>query len=330
MDLSTNYMGLRLHNPLVAGASPLSREVDRVRALEDAGISAVVMYSLFEEQLVDAEEESRHFEDFGADSYAEALSYLPSMDCFERHPDEYVRHLERLKAVVDIPIIASLNGSSDGGWIDYARQLEAGGADGLELNLYQLATDPSISAAGVENRYIDALDAVKRTVSIPIAVKLSPYFSSLAHFAKRLDERGADALVLFNRFYQPDIDLEALEVVPDLVLSARHEMRLPLRWVAILDPQIEASLGASTGITTFEDVLKFMMVGADVTMLCGALLRQGIVPTVSDMLTRITEWLHEHEYESLHQLQGSMNYETCGNPGAFERANYLRALSSYD
>ncbi len=329
MDLSTNYMGLRLKNPLVAGASPLSRDVDRVRELEDAGISAVVMYSLFEEQLAHAEGETEHYEEFGAESYAEALSYLPSVTFFHNGPAEYIEHLSKLKDAVDIPIIASLNGATDGGWIDFSRQLEAAGADGIELNIYLLATDPSVSAAGIENTYTDVLDAVKRTVSIPVAIKLSPYFTSLAHFANRLDEHGADALVLFNRFYQPDIDLETLDVVPDLVFSARHEMRLPLRWVAILDPQIEASLAASTGVFTAADVIKLTMAGADVAMLCAALLRNGITQTVPRILREINEWLCEHEYESLHQLQGSMNHETCGNAGAFERANYLRALNSF-
>jgi len=329
MDLSTNYMGLRLKNPLVAGASPLSRDVDRVRELEDAGVSAVVMYSLFEEQLVHAEGECEHFEAFGAESYSEALSYLPTVPGFYRGPDEYADHLARLKDAVDIPIIASLNGATDGGWIDFSRQLEAAGADGIELNIYLLAADPSVSAAGIENTYIDVIDSVKRSVSIPVAVKLSPFFTSLAHFAARLDEHGADALVLFNRFYQPDIDLETLDVVPDLVFSSPHEMRLPLRWVAILDPLVEASLAATTGVSVGTDVIKLMMAGADVAMLCAALLRHGIQPTVPKMLRDIDAWLCEHEYESLHQLQGSMNHETCGNSGAFERANYLKALHSF-
>jgi len=303
--------------------------VGSVRELEDAGISAVVVYSLFEEQFTHAVNEYHHYETFGAETFAEALSYMPSLDYFPRGPEEYLAHVANLKKAVDIPIIASLNGTTDGGWIDFSKQLESAGVDGIELNVYLIATDPSVSASGIENRYLDVLDAVKRTVSVPVAMKLSPYFSSLAHFANRLDEHGADALVLFNRFYQPDIDLETLEVTPNLVFSARHEMRLPLRWIAILDPAIEASLAASTGVYTAHDVLKLMMVGADVTMLCAALLRNGATTVVADLLRDIKDWMHVHEYESLHQLQGSMNHATCSNPGAFERANYMQALQSF-
>jgi len=329
MDLTTNYMGLRLKNPLVAGASPLSRDVDSVRQLEDAGIAAVVVYSLFEEQFTHAMGEYHHYETFGAESYAEALSYMPSLDYFPRGPEQYLDHVANIKEAVDIPVIASLNGTTDGGWIDFSKQLESAGVDGIELNVYMVATDASVSASGIENRYLEVLDAVKRTVSLPVAMKLSPYFSSLAHFANRLDEHGVDALVLFNRFYQPDIDLETLEVVPNLVFSARHEMRLPLRWIAVLDPVVEASLAASTGVYTAHDVLKLMMAGADVTMLCAALLRNGAGNVVTELIRDITDWMHVHEYESLHQLQGSMNHATCSNPGAFERANYMQALQSF-
>jgi len=329
MDLSTNYMGLRLKNPLVAGASPLSKDLGSIRALEDAGIAAVVVYSLFEEQFTHAVGEYHHYETFGAESYAEALSYMPSLDYFPRGPEQYLDHVSNIKEAIDIPVIASLNGTTDGGWIDFSKQLEAAGVDGIELNVYMMATDPAISASGIENRYIEVLDAVKRTVSVPVAVKLHPFFSSLSHFANRLDERGVDALVLFNRFYQPDIDLETLEVVPNLVFSARHEMRLPLRWIAVLDPVIEASLAASTGIYTAHDVIKLMMVGADVTMLCAALLRDSPGGVVTELLRDIKDWMQVHEYESLHQLQGSMNHATCSNPGAFERANYMQALQSF-
>jgi len=329
MDLTTNYMGLRLKNPLVAGASPLSRDVGSVRQLEDAGIAAVVVYSLFEEQFAHAMGEYHHYETFGAESYAEALSYMPSLDYFPRGPEQYLDHVANIKEAVDIPVIASLNGTTDGGWIDFSKQLESAGVDGIELNVYMVATDPSVSASGIENRYLEVLDAVKRTVSLPVAMKLSPYFSSLSHFANRLDEHGVDALVLFNRFYQPDIDLETLEVVPNLVFSARHEMRLPLRWIAVLDPVVEASLAASTGVYTAHDVLKLMMAGADVTMLCAALLRDGPGSVVTELLRDLEDWMHVHEYESLHQLHGSMNHATCSNPGAFERANYMQALQSF-
>lgn len=329
MDLTTNYMGLRLKNPLMAGASPMSRDVNSVRAMEDAGISAVVVYSLFEEQFSHEVGAHEHYESFGAESFPEALTYIPSLDYFPRGPEEYLEHVTRLKEAVDIPIIASLNGTTDGGWIDFSKRLEEAGVDGLELNCYLIATEPDVSAAGVEERYLDILRAVKRTVSIPVAMKLGPYFSSLAHFAKRLDEQGVDGLVLFNRFYQPDIDLETLEVVPNLVFSSRHEVRLPMRWIAILDPIVEASLAATTGVYGAHDVLKLLMVGADVTMLCAALLRNGAGSVVHEMLRGIDEWMEEHEYESLQQLQGSMNHATCSHPGAFERANYMQALQSF-
>lgn len=328
MDVTTNYLGLRLKNPLIAGASPMSREVGTVRAMEDAGIAAVVMYSLFEEQITHDSQTQDHFNSFGTDSFAESLSFLPSMDHYPRGPQEYIDHLALLKNAVDIPIIASLNGTTLGGWIEHAKLLEQAGADGIELNIYQLATDPTIDAKGVEDRYVDILKAVRETVSIPIAMKLSPFFSSLANFAKRLDDCGVDGLVLFNRFYQPDIDLENLEIVPNITLSAEHEMRLPLRWVAILDPLIDASLAATTGIYHPQDVIKLMMAGADATMLCASLLR-GEPVVIQDMLRGIEHWMQEHEYESLHQMKGSMNHHTCSDPARFERANYIQALISY-
>jgi len=329
MDLTTNYMGLRLKNPLVAAASPMSRDVGSVRAMEDAGISAVVVYSLFEEQFLRDVEAHDHYDSFGAESFPEALSYMPSLDYFPRGPQEYLEHVTQLKQAVDIPIIASLNGTTDGGWIDFSKQLEEVGVDGIELNCYLIATEPDVSASGIEDRYVEILRAVKRTVSVPVAMKLGPYFSSLAHFAKRLDEQGVDALVLFNRFYQPDIDLDTLEVVPNLVFSSRHEVRLPMRWIAILDPVIDASLAGSTGVYGAYDVLKLVMAGADVAMLCAALLRNGAASVVGEMLRGIDGWMQEHEYESLHQLHGSMNHTTCSNPGAFERANYMQALQSF-
>lgn len=328
MDLSTNYCGLRLKNPLIAGASPLSREVSTVRELEDAGVAAVVMYSLFEEQINHAAEEHEHFESFGAESFAEATSYAPSSLKPPRGPEDYLEHVGRVKRAVDIPVFASLNGHTVGGWIDYARLLEQAGADGIELNVYHLATDPEVSAAEIEQRYIDVFVAVRNSVSVPIALKLSPYFSSLAHFAHRLDERGVDGLVLFNRFYQPDIDLDALDVQPNLVFSAHHEMRLPLRWVAILDPLVEASLAASTGVTSAADVIKLIMAGADAAQLCAVLLRRG-VKAVSDILRDLNVWMYDREYESVHQMQGCLNHRSCPDPAAFERANYMKALHTF-
>lgn len=328
MDLTTTYLGLRLKNPLIASASPISRELDNVRALEDAGIGAVVLYSLFEEQITHEAGEHDHFAGQGVDSYAEALSFFPALDYFPRGPDEYVEHIGRVKEAVDVPVIPSLNGTTTGGWMRYASMLQEAGADAIELNCYMLATDPKHSADDVEHRYLELLAAVKETVSIPVALKLSPYFSSLAHFAKRLDAQGVDGFVLFNRFYQPDIDLEALEVIPNVVLSAAHEMRLPLRWIAILDPLVEASLAASTGVYNGADTIKLLMVGADAVMLCAALLKKG--PKVTgQILGEMTTWMEEHEYLSVRQMQGSMNHETCPDPCAFERANYMKALQSY-
>lgn len=328
MDVTTNYLGLRMKNPLVAGASPLSRDVHTIRALEDAGVAAVVLYSLFEEQVAHEVGEHEHYQSHGAESYGESVSFVPNLDYLPRGPEEYVEHVARVKQAVEIPVIPSLNGTTAGGWIKYASMLEEAGADALELNVYHMATDPAVDATGVEDRYVEVLGAVKEAVGIPVAMKIGPFFSSLSHFASRLDRAGVDGLVLFNRFYQPDIDLETLEVVPNVSLSVSHELRLPLRWIAILDPLLEASLAASTGIYTHLDVIKLLMVGADVTMLCAALLKSG-PEAIKTILQGIKYWMDEHEYESVHQMQGSMNQRTCPDPGAFERANYMRALQSY-
>ena len=328
MDLATDYLGLRLKNPLVAAASPISRDVAGIKQLEDAGIAGVVLYSLFEEQIIHQRAEHEHYQDLGTNTYAEALSFVPALDYGPRGPDEYLAHVTRAKKAVNIPIIASLNGATLGGWIEYATLLEQAGADALELNLYHLATDPASSAEAVEHRYLEVVQAVKKAVGIPVAIKLGAQFTSLPHFAKQLDDYGVDGLVLFNRFYQPDIDLEALEVTPNLIFSAPHEMRLALRWIAILDPVINASLAATTGIYTAPDVLKLLMAGADVTMLCAVLLRDG-PGSVPDILTGMRDWLEEHDYTGVRQLQGSMNHSACSNPSAFERANYMRALTSY-
>jgi dihydroorotate dehydrogenase (fumarate) len=329
MDLTTRYLGLDLKNPLVAAASPLSREVSTVRELEDAGIAAVVLYSLFEEQIAQDTALHNHYIGYGTESYAEALSYVPENVGFPRGPEEYLDHIATLKKTVDIPIIASLNGTTTGGWIKYASQIEQAGADALELNVYHVAAYPDATGQDVENRYIDVLQAVKKSVQLPVAIKLGPHFSAFANFAKRLDDSGADALVLFNRFYQPDIDLENLEIMPDLRLSAPHEMRIPLRWIAILDPIVEADLAATTGIYTSFDVLKLLLAGADVTMLAATLLRNGI-SAINFILEGMKEWMEDHEYVSVRQMQGSMNQLTCANPAAFERGNYMRELQSYN
>ena len=328
MDLTTTYMGLKLKNPLVVSASPLSRHVDVVRQLEDAGAAAVVMYSLFEEQINHEIQELDYFLTAHSEGHAEALSYFPEPETYNNlHAEEYLEHLQRLKEAVDIPIIASLNGVSAGGWMRYARSMEEAGADAIELNIYYIAANPDVSAQQVEQMYLLDLSTVKEQVSIPVAVKLSPFFSALANMAKKLDHAGADGLVLFNRFYQPDIDLEALEVVPNLQLSNSHEIRLPLRWIAILYGRLQASLAATTGIHNAADVLKLLMAGADVTMLCSALLREG-PQKISDILEDMTTWMEEHEYESVEQMKGSMSYKHVAEPAAYERANYIRMLQS--
>ncbi|MFA5059719.1 MAG: dihydroorotate dehydrogenase-like protein [Candidatus Omnitrophota bacterium] len=328
MDLSTSYMGLKLKNPLVASASPLSDSVESIKRLEDSGIAAVVNHSLFEEQLSREAKELDHHLTHGTQSYAESLTYFPEMADFSLGPEEYLKHISQAKKAVKIPIIGSLNGYTDGGWVKYAKNIQEAGADALELNIYFIPTDADLSGVDVEKRYIDILRAVKSNVSIPVAVKLSPYFSSMANMAKRLDEAGADALVLFNRFYQPDIDLETLTVVPNVLLSTPQAMRLPLRWIAILYGRLKADLAATSGIHHPEDVIKMLMAGADVAMVCSVLLRNGVDYT-KDILKGIEWWMKEHEYESVKQMKGSMSQKSCENPQAFERANYMKALKTF-
>jgi dihydroorotate dehydrogenase (fumarate) len=327
MNLTTTYMGLDLKNPLVSAAGPYSREIGTVRQLEDAGAAAVVLHSLFEEQISYEAAELDHYLGHGTESFAEALTYFPAAHEYKLGPDEYLEHVRQAKAAVDIPIIASLNGVSTGGWIDYARLMEQAGADALELNVYFIPTDLRLSAEDVDRLYLAILEAVKSKVRIPVAMKLSPFFSAMASMAIRLDRAGADALVLFNRFYQPDIDLETLEVVPNLVLSTPHAMRLPLRWIAILYGQLKASLAGASGIATGQDVLKMLMVGADVVQICSALLRKGI-REMSVILKDMQVWMEEKEYESVEQMKGSMSQRACREPSAFERANYMKTLHS--
>lgn len=328
MDLTTEYMGLKLKNPLVVSASPLSQTLDNFRRLEDAGASAVVVYSLFEEQITrDAKNLDQHLTQ-GTDSFAESLSFFPTPDEFVLGPEEYLDHIRKAKAMVGIPIIASLNGHSVGGWTEYAQLMEQAGADALELNVYFLATDSRQTSAQIEQTYLDVLKAVKSKVKIPVSVKLGPFFSSLANMTKRLDEGGADGLVLFNRFYQPDIDLDTLEIEPNLLLSTSHDMRLPMRWIAVLYGQLKASLGATSGIHQAQDVLKMLMVGSDVTMLCSTLLRNGI-GQITKIRKDMETWMTEHEYESVKQMKGSLSQKSCADPEAFERANYMRVLRSF-
>jgi dihydroorotate dehydrogenase (fumarate) len=328
MDLSTTYLGLHLKNPLVPSASPLSRTLDSMKQLEDAGASAIVMYSLFEEQIQHEAAELNHYMSYGTESFAEALSYFPEAQEYNLGPDEYVEHLHKAKKALGIPVIGSLNGISTGGWMKYAKKIEEAGADALELNVYYIPTDPRLSAQAVEDLYLDALKAVKQTVKIPVAMKLSPFFSSMANMATRLDAAGADGLVLFNRFYQPDIDIEALDVVPNVNLSSSHSLRLPLRWIAILFGRVKANLAATSGVHTAEDVLKLLMAGADITMLCSALLQHG-PGTIAEILKNLDHWMLEHEYVSVQQMRGSMSQKSVADPSAFERANYMKALNQY-
>ena len=324
-DLTTEYLGLRLRTPIVASASPLSHEISSIRQLEDAGAAAVVLYSLFEEQLRQESLELDFYLSAGTDSYAESLSYFPEPAEFNLGPDEYLEHIRKAKDAVKVPIIASLNGSSVGGWIQYATQIEEAGADALECNIYWIVTDSKMSSAEVEQHYLDIIAAVKTAVHIPVAIKLSPFFSNFANMAQRVDEAGADGLVLFNRFYQPDIDLETLELTPRVLLSTPQAMRLPLTWIGILRGKVEASLAATSGIHSAEDVIKLLMVGADATMLCSALLRNGI-PHLRTIEQGVREWMEAHEYESATQMRGSMSQQRCADPSAFERAQYMRAV----
>lgn len=327
IDLNTNYLGLKLRTPLVPSASPLSQEIDSIRRLEDAGASAVVLYSLFEEQLHQESLELDHHLSAGSESFAESLTFFPQPGEFRLGPEGYLNHIRKAKEAVSIPVIASLNGATVGGWTSYARQIEQAGADALECNIYWIPTDPELSSAEVEQTYLDILAAVKSAISIPVAVKISPFFSNMAGMARRLDQAGADALVLFNRFYQPDIDLEELEIKPNVLLSTPQALRLPLTWIGILFGRIKASLAATSGIHGAEDVIKLLMVGADVTMLCSTLLRNGI-NHLRYIEQGLADWMERHEYESIKQMRGSMSQLRCPDPAAFERAQYMRAVKS--
>jgi len=328
MNLSTTYLGLNLRSPLVVSANPLSESVDNIKRMEDAGASAVVLYSLFEEQLRLERDTLFHYLENATESYAEALTYFPEPSEYRVGPEGYLEHIRKAKAAVNIPIIASLNGTSIGGWTTFARNIEQAGADALELNIYSIPTDLNVTAAEVEQTYLNILTAVKSSVGIPVAVKLGPFFSNFANMAKRLADAGADGLVLFNRFYQPDIDLEALEMVSNVLLSTPQALRLPLTWIGLLYGKVDVSFAATSGVHTAEDVLKLLMVGADVTMLASALLRNGIgyLATVEQNLVG---WMTAHDYESVAQMKGSMSQANSANPSAFERAQYMRAVTNY-
>lgn len=328
MDLRANYMGLELKNPLVVSACPLSRTVDNVRRMEDAGAAAVVMFSLFEEEIRHEMLELDHFLDHGTHSFAEALGYFPEHEEYDVGPHAYLEHVRALRAAVDIPIIGSLNGVAVGGWVEYARLIEDAGADALELNIYHIPTELERCGEDIEQLHLDIVRSVKDRLNIPVAVKLSPFFSSMAHMARQLDWAGADALVLFNRFYQPDIDLESFDVVPSIKLSTSHSMRLPLRWIAILSGRLRCDLAASSGIHSARDVLKMVMAGADVAMMASALLRNGI-GHIAHVLGDMRTWMEESEYASLDEIRGSMSHAKYADPTAFERANYIKALNTY-
>jgi dihydroorotate dehydrogenase (fumarate) len=328
MDLTTTYLGLPLKHPIVAAPSPLSREIDNIVRLADAGASAIVLPSLFEE---DVEREINlidYFLDFGTESYVEAISFLPEPEAALKISDVYLKTLREAKARVNVPIIASLNGATSGGWIKYATMLEEAGADALELNLYYLATDPDIDGHTLETQYLQTIKYALGCVDIPVSVKLSPYFSSIPYFAREVARTGAKGLVLFNRFYQPDIDLETLTVVPSLSLSRSEDLRMPLRWTAILSSTLDLDIAITTGIHTGIDVLKGVMVGAKVVMTASELLQNG-VGRIPEMISEIEKWMTDHEYSSIQQMRSSMNYRGVSDPSAFERSNYMQVLKSF-
>lgn len=328
LDLSTTYLGLPLKNPLVPSASPLMQKVDNIRRMEDAGAAAVVLHSLFEEQIEQMSEQLDYFMNFGEGISAEAMRYFPDLSKYNLGPEGYLEHIQKAKEAVSIPVIASLNGASTGGWVRYAKKMEDAGADALELNMYYIAADPAQDCRQVEQMYLDLVKDVKANLHIPVAVKLGHHFSAFANFARSLAEAGADAIVLFNRFYQPDFDLENLEVVPDLNLSGSYELRLRLRWVALLYGRVNADLAVTGGVHTANDVLKAMMAGAKVAMTTSALLERGI-GQLSVMLADLAEWMEEHEYVSIAQMRGSMSQRAVSQPAALERGNYMKVLRAF-
>ncbi len=329
MNLTTTYLGLELRSPLVPSASaPLTENIDNIKVMEDSGAGAVVLHSVFEEQLRQEEYELHHHLTYGTESFAEALSYFPEPDDFVVGPQEYLNHIQQAKEMVDIPIIASLNGSSLGGWINYARQIQQAGADAIELNIYNIPTEMNTPGSEIEEGYVNILRAVKSEVTIPIALKLSPFFTNMANMAKRFDLAEVDGLVLFNRFYQPDIDIENLEVYPHILLSTPQAMRLPMRWIAILYGRINADLASTSGIQKGQDCIKMLMAGAKITQICSVLLRHGI-PHIRELEREIIHWMEEHEYESIQQMVGSMSQINCPDESAFERVQYMKAIQSY-
>ena len=327
-DLSTTYLGLNLKNPLVASASPLSKKLDRAKKLEAAGISAIVMYSLFEEQIIHESLELDHYLNRGGESFAEAVSYLPDGGLYGISPEKYLNQVAGLKKALKIPVIGSLNGVSKGGWTSYAKKIEEAGADALELNMYFIATDENMTSNDIEDMQVELVAEVKSAIRIPLAVKISPFVTSVPNFVRRLVDAGADGLVLFNRFYQPDFDLDELEIIHSLDLSTSADLRLPLRWISILHGKVNADLALTSGIHTYKDVLKAMMAGAKVAMTASNLLHNG-EQAIGPLLSDLEAWMKEREYESIQQMQGSMSQKSVKEPAVFERANYMKVLGSF-
>jgi len=328
IDLTTTYLGLQLKNPIVPSSSPLTQKVDHIKRLEDAGAAAVVLHSLFEEQIMKESNLLDHYLNYGTEGYWEALSFFPEQKSYLIGADAYVEHIRKVKAAVKIPVIASLNGVSTGGWLKYAQKIEQAGADALELNMYYLAADPNQTGVDVEAMYLELVRVLRASISIPIAVKLGAEFTAFANFVKQLDAVGVDGIVLFNRFYQPDFDLEKLEVEPSLDLSQAYELRARLRWAALLYGRVQADLAITGGVHTAPDVLKCMMAGARVAMMASVLLERGPAH-ISAVLNDLTAWMDKHEYESIKQMQGSMSQKSVAYPAAFERANYVKVLQSF-
>ena len=327
-DLTTKYLGLTLKNPIVASASPLTKKLESAKKLDEAGVDAIVMYSLFEEQIIHESLELDHYLTRGTNSFAEALSYLPDISTYAMGPGKYLDHLSAVKKSVSVPVIGSLNGVSKGGWTRYAHYMQDAGADAIELNLYYLPADPDLGTEELENTYLELISDVHAAISIPLSVKLSPFTTALPNFSRRCAEAGAAGLVLFNRFYQPDFDLENLEVVHSLVLSTSDDLRLPLRWISILYGKVNADLALTSGVHTATDVIKSMMAGAKVTMIASELLKNGY-SRVADILATLQFWMEEHDYQSIQQMQGSMSQQSVKEPAAFERSNYMQVLGSY-
>jgi dihydroorotate dehydrogenase (fumarate) len=328
-ELRTTYLGLNLRNPLVASASPYSKKVEKAKELADAGVGALVMHSLFEEQINHESRALDHFLNQGTESFAEALTYFPEMDHYDVGPEKYLKLIGELKKSLSIPVIASLNGVSSGGWVDYSRRMQDAGADALELNIYFLSTDPTVTSSDLEKAQVELVQQITESVRIPVAVKLNPFYTSLPNFAARLVDAGAKGLVLFNRFYQPDLDIEALEVVPTLDLSKPAELRLPLRWVAILYGKLKADLALTTGVHSGEGVVKALMAGSQVAMMASHLVHHG-AGEAANVLKELESWMAAHEYTSVDQMRGALSQKGVANPAAFERANYLQVLTSFD